>query len=148
MSSERVNALREFGKVIFGRNNLIGTDFSDVLAHKDKQGVTFQFHISHNALGKVQVSHEAYVALGLFAVANGGRLVGKWVYPDRAKSDERVCLHVELRTLRPGARDSSPSWDGFDLGEWHLPDADAMETMSRVDSALMDAGFEPYNVPS
>ena len=65
MSSERVNALREFGKVIFGRNNLIGTDFSDVLAHKDKQGVTFQFHISHNALGKVQAPHEAYVALGL-----------------------------------------------------------------------------------
>ena len=70
MSSERVKALWEFGKVIFGRNNLIGTDFSDVLAHKDEQGVTFQFHISHNALGKVQVSHEAYVALGLFAVAN------------------------------------------------------------------------------
>ena len=34
MSSERVKALWEFGKVIFGRNNLIGTDFSDVLAHK------------------------------------------------------------------------------------------------------------------
>ena len=99
-------------------------------------------------MARVQVSHEAYVALGLFAVAKGTRLVGKWEYPDRAKSDERVCLHVELRTLRPGARDSSPSWDGFDLGEWHLPDADATETMSRVDSALMDAGFEPYNVPS
>ena len=34
MSSERVKALWEFGKAIFGRNNLIGTDFSDVLAHK------------------------------------------------------------------------------------------------------------------
>ena len=86
-SSERVKALWEFGKAIFGRNN-------------------------------------------------------------RAKSDERVYLHVELRTLRPGARESSSSWDSFELGEWHLPDADAMETMSRVDSALMDAGFEPYNVPS
>ena len=148
MSSERVKALWEFGKVIFGRNNLIGTDFSDVLAHKDEQGVTFQFHISHNALARVQVSHGAYVALGLFAVAKGTRLVGKREYPDRAKSDERVCLHVELRTLRPGARESSPSWDGFDLGEWHLPDADAIETMSRVDPAVMDAGFEPYNVPS
>ena len=72
---------------------------------------------------------------------------GKWVYPHGAESDEKVCLHVELRTVRPGAKDSSPSLDGFDLGEWYLRGFDALETMSRVDKALMDAGFKPYNVP-
>ena len=45
---------------LFGRNNLIGTDFADLKAERkdhefcqDSAGVVFQFCVSNHALGKV-----------------------------------------------------------------------------------------------
>ena len=57
---DRVEALRTLCAEIFGRNNLIDTDFADVGAWKvekqfmqDVSGVTIQFTISEHALGKL-----------------------------------------------------------------------------------------------
>ena len=57
---DRVEALRALCAEIFGRNNLIDTDFADVGAWKvekefmqDVSGVTIQFTISEHALGKL-----------------------------------------------------------------------------------------------
>ena len=64
MSKER--ALRVLCARIFGRNNLIGSDFADVSAWTVKQkfpqdpggGMLIQFSISHHALGKIYDSEE------------------------------------------------------------------------------------------
>ena len=57
---ERAAALQKIGRIIFGRNNLIGTDFADAKALRverdfmqSKDGIFIQFTISHHALGKV-----------------------------------------------------------------------------------------------
>ena len=58
--SERIQALRTLCAAIFGRSNLIGTDFADVDAYnierrfsQGESGVLLQFSISSHALGKI-----------------------------------------------------------------------------------------------
>lgn len=57
---ERAVALQKFGRILLGRNNLMGTDFADAKALRverdfmqSKGGVFIQFSVSHHALGKV-----------------------------------------------------------------------------------------------
>lgn len=61
----QVEALRTLCAAIFGRNNLIGSDFADVKAwqvkrkfEQDSNGVLVQFCISNHAIGKVTSSQE------------------------------------------------------------------------------------------
>ena len=68
---DKIHALRDLGEAIFGRNNLIGSDFDDVDARvverkfeQDSRGVRIQFCISTHALGKV-MSKEASAALDI-----------------------------------------------------------------------------------
>ena len=60
MSEERAAALQKFGRILFGPNNLIGTDFADAKALRverdfmqGKDGVFIQFSVSHHAINKV-----------------------------------------------------------------------------------------------
>ena len=53
-------ALREFVRGVFGRNNLIGSDFEDIKATRIKRkfeqgtgGIRVSFSISYHALGKL-----------------------------------------------------------------------------------------------
>ncbi len=54
-------AVQQLGRIIFGRNNLIGTDFEDAKALRIERkftqdshgGVLIQFSISNHALGKL-----------------------------------------------------------------------------------------------
>ena len=54
-------AVQQLGRIIFGRNNLIGTDFEDAKALRIERkftqdphgGVLIQFAISNHALGKL-----------------------------------------------------------------------------------------------
>ena len=71
---DQVTAMRKLCEAIFGRNNLIGTDFADVNVRRvdrefeqDRAGVRIQFTVSNHALGKLSVdeSGEVYDALGL-----------------------------------------------------------------------------------
>ena len=58
---EKSRALLELGRIIFGRNNLIGSDFEDAKALRIKRkfvqdsagGILIQFSVSCHALGKV-----------------------------------------------------------------------------------------------
>ena len=63
-------ALRTLAQAVFGRNNLIGTDFEDISAKRvrrsfeqDSAGVQVQFTISNDALGKIMASQEIADAL-------------------------------------------------------------------------------------
>ena len=63
-------ALRTLGGALFGRNNLIATDFEDISAtrvdrtfEQDSAGVQIQFTVSNNALGKIMASQEIADAL-------------------------------------------------------------------------------------
>ena len=69
----RYEALQKLCRDLFARN-LIGTDFEDVQARhtvrrfeQDEAGVTFQFCVSHHALGKIDpyVVEEVFDAFGL-----------------------------------------------------------------------------------
>ncbi len=71
---DQVRAMRKLCEAVFGRNNLIGTDFADVSVKRvdhefeqDRAGVRIQFTVSNHALGKLDVdqSVEVYDALGL-----------------------------------------------------------------------------------
>ena len=63
-------AVQQLGRIIFGRNNLIGTDFEDAKALRMERkftqdahgGVLIQFSISNHALGKI-ASASLYEAL-------------------------------------------------------------------------------------
>ena len=57
---EKLRAMRVIANVLFGRNNLIATDFADILSHRvdwetwqDNHGIRFQFIVANNAMGKV-----------------------------------------------------------------------------------------------
>ncbi len=57
---DQIAALRKLGAALFGRNNLIGTDFADARASRvvsqfvqDGAGIHIQFAVSNHALGKV-----------------------------------------------------------------------------------------------
>ncbi len=57
---ERTAALLKLGAAIFGRNNLIGSDFDHIHLEEteadyeqDRAGVLIQFSISWHALGKI-----------------------------------------------------------------------------------------------
>ena len=68
----RGRALQKLCKVIFGRNNLIGTDFLDVMAWRVERqsiqefggGVLIQFVVTNHALGKV-ANQDVEEALGI-----------------------------------------------------------------------------------
>ena len=56
----RLRALRIVGNALFGRNNLIATDFADIQSYRvdwdtaqDSRGIRFQFIVANNAMGKV-----------------------------------------------------------------------------------------------
>lgn len=56
----KIRALCKVGAAIFGRNNVIGTDFADIRVCRierefpqDSSGVKIQFTISNHALGKL-----------------------------------------------------------------------------------------------
>ena len=76
MTADRdtIRVLRAMGAAIFGRNNLIASDFDDVGAWKierdysqDSNGILIQFSIAWNAIGKVQSAEvsDALDVLGL-----------------------------------------------------------------------------------
>lgn len=57
---EKLRAVRVIANVLFGRNNLIVTDFADIRSHRvdwetwqDNHGIRFQFIVANNAMGKV-----------------------------------------------------------------------------------------------
>ena len=61
--------LRKLGSALFGRNNLIGSDFADVSAYRvhrdfpqDQTGILIQFVVSNHAVSKIQ-SEEVSEAL-------------------------------------------------------------------------------------
>lgn len=63
-------ALRVLGAALFGRNNLIPSDFKDMAAERvesefkqDSQGLRVTFTVSNNALGKIMSSQEIADAL-------------------------------------------------------------------------------------
>ena len=74
-ANHKNHALVKLGAAIFGRNNLVGTDFGDVRARRiekkfikgglvqDTEGVRIMFSISNHALGKVIGSQEEDEAL-------------------------------------------------------------------------------------
>ena len=62
-------ALQALGRALFGKNNLIASDFQQTSAKnvklnflQDSEGVLIQFAVSHHALGKA-LDQEAYDAL-------------------------------------------------------------------------------------
>ena len=74
--SEKTKALRTMGAAIFGRNNLIDSDFEDVGAWRiqrtypqDGNGILIQFSISWHAIGKVQ-STEVSDALDILELSD------------------------------------------------------------------------------
>lgn len=69
-------ALKKLGAALFGKNNLIGTDFKDVAAEEVKRdfvqgdnGVRIQFTVSSHALGKVLTAESAEALEFLLASA-------------------------------------------------------------------------------
>ena len=59
--ARRRQAIQKIGKILFGRNNLIPSDFADARAFEverpffqDRAGVLIQFVVSHHALGKIE----------------------------------------------------------------------------------------------
>ena len=71
---EKLRAMRVVANALFGRNNLITTDFADIRSSRvdwetwqDDHGIRFQFIVANNAMGKVMnedVSGALSVLLG------------------------------------------------------------------------------------
>ena len=79
---KKARELLKAGRIIFGRTNLIGTDFEDVSAlNVDREfvqtsagGIHIQFSISHHALAKIATKDlDALVAL-LGCTQRGSRI--------------------------------------------------------------------------
>ena len=73
---EKIRALQTLGAALFGRNNLIGSDFDDVGAWKverkfaqDGNGILIQFSVAWHAIGKVQ-SAEVSEALDVLELSD------------------------------------------------------------------------------
>ena len=80
--SDKTRALMKLGAAIFGRNNLISTDFGDIRARRidrkfikgglvqDDAGVRIVFSISNHALGKIIGSSQDADALDCLLAEN------------------------------------------------------------------------------
>ena len=80
---EKARALQKACREIFGRNNLIGTDFDDAKALRverpflqdSRGGVLLQFTISNHALGKI-MTKELHDALNVLLDGTGEKESG------------------------------------------------------------------------